>query len=166
MTEKSHYEITEDARRHSGDLEFGKYAELREFIRKRIEFWVGALGLKWYETEIRYYNHRADKNDNESTTLATTWSQWCYRKIIISFYLPAIDEAFGLDEEKVDRLIIHEVMHGFISPMRPTPGANLTQRESELMIQMEEMAVSNLTTAFWFMFREAKRIGSESKPVE
>jgi hypothetical protein len=104
-----------EAEAHSGELTLKEYIECRDFVEARIRHWIHLLGLRWWEVVTNYYNTEKSADGEDSIVMARCWTEWEYRKIITSWYMPTINRTIGRDQVKLDRLIIHEFMHAMLT---------------------------------------------------
>ncbi len=116
----------------------------RAFRRLKPRLWAG-----WWMWHLFYDRH---PDDNEQKAGASVFADWRYRDATITFYMPAVA---GLDDQELDELIIHEVLHAWVNPMRP--------REPKTHeVDLEESVVTNLTSLHVFNYlagiKEGRRL--------
>lgn len=104
----------------------------RAFRRLKPQLWAG-----WWCWHLLYDRHPDDHHVGTGGDIsASITADWRYREATITFYMPAVAE---LDDETLDELIIHEVLHAWVNPMRPrAPKAH--------EVDLEESVVTNLTS--------------------
>ena len=104
----------------------------RAFRRLKPRLWAG-----WWLWELVYDRYPDDHHSGIGKEVnASVTVDWRYRQAAITFYMPVIAE---LSDEGLDMLIIHEVMHAWVNPMRP--------REPKAHeVDLEESVVTNLTS--------------------
>jgi hypothetical protein len=102
--------------------------------------------LGWWSVELIWRDHVGP--DEDGGTAAQCWVAWPYRRAEITFFLEVI-ENFSYSDEKMRQLVLHEILHIFVNPMRegwPDQGT----KGFDHCMKMEEMVVSNLERALWF----------------
>lgn len=132
--------------------------DVREGLKKKLNDiyleYYKLLGLGWWSVDLVWMDGGVSREDG--TTAADCWVAWPYRKAEIRFFL---EEIQGYSDEKMRQLVLHEILHIFVNPMRegwPEQGS----KGFEHCMKMEEMVVSSLERALWF-----SRL-FDDKPVE
>ncbi|KKL87354.1 hypothetical protein LCGC14_1935570 [marine sediment metagenome] len=104
----------------------------RAFRRLRPRLWAG-----WWAWDIVYDRYPDDHhNETGKEVNASITADWRYRQAVITFYMPAIAE---MGDEELDMVIIHEVLHAWVNPMRP-------RAPKPHEVDLEENVVTNLTS--------------------
>jgi len=130
-----------------------KLDEAKVLIEKYLEKWVTPLGLGWWKIDIVYYDDPGEivKNftseDSDYLVLAKVFAKWQYMKATIRINLPAWVD---LDEEDVEKDILHELCHILVNEMR----------EDDIL--HEERVVSTLQRAFMWVIDAGRDEGMEA----
>lgn len=116
-------------------------------IRACFEKWLQPLGLLWWKVDILYYDDPSEilkhfHVDDDSITLARSYSDWRYGTAKVIINLPALAE---LSPDEIETVIVHELVHVLVNEMR----------EGEL--HHEERVVSCLTKAFLWTREAGKK---------
>lgn len=107
-------------------------------IQKCLRHWKILLGLGVWRIDIEWYDGRLTEtrtNDPHSTVLADIHVSWEYLKATMRVNVEAVSK---LDDEQLDELIIHELLHAVVNEMR-----NYSADDG---IYHEERVVSTLTS--------------------
>ena len=119
----------------------------RAFQRLRPRLWAG-----WWAWDLAYERYPDGDQGAGKEVNASITADWRYRQAAITFYMPAIAE---MGDEELDLLIIHEVLHAWVNPMRP-------RAPKPHEVDLEESVVTNLTSIHSFAYdlgiREGRRL--------
>lgn len=110
------------------------YTELVEDLKGRLAYWAPALGLSGWKIQAEF-DTTPYRDEGGSPWSASCQSDWRYMFVAITFYLP------NLEGQDLDEVIVHELMHGVLSELRPTP-------EPHAHTDHEERVCTMLTGAF------------------
>ncbi len=107
-------------------------------IAKILRTWIKDFGLRWYNIDIEYKAGDAPERGNEYKCVAQVTSKWMYRDATITIWL---EELPYHDEERLERLLVHELCHILVEQMRPEEGVT----------DNEECVVEGLARAFMWV---------------
>ena len=131
----------------SGD-EQGYYdAKERDRQKARVEAlfvrWIKRIGLGWWTINVNY----DDAIVSSRGSLGETWStvmvcdaQWEYMQATISV---SLSQCHGVPDDELERFVVHELMHVFLSEMR--------EKDSKPERKHEERVACTLTNAFMWL---------------
>ena len=111
----------------------------RKFIRRTFDKWIYRLGLRWWDITILWYDKpkMINKEFKNPDICARTYVDWRYSEATITVNMPKLS---SLRKEKIERAIVHELLHIPVNEMRETG------------IHHEERVVTTLQKAiFWTM---------------
>lgn len=135
-----------------------KYEKQRKRLRPLFKKWHSKLGLGQYDISIRYYDkQKAFRQENgvgRSAVMVVT-ADWAYMDADIAVCVPMVSE---LDDEKLERFVIHELCHILVNQMR-----GWRQQRTPDEIAHEERVVSCLATLFFNLDRATKKGYNEEK---
>lgn len=78
--------------------------------------WLKRLGLGWYRIEHKWERDQGSRIPGSAfATGAVVETQWEYRQAQINWYLPTLAL---MDDEALDNLIVHELVHILCDPMQ------------------------------------------------
>lgn len=115
--------------------------EQRVRIEKLIKKWLIPLGLGQWQVDIDYYGDIGSEDDYE-TIYMTCKANWPYLDAKLAVNLGA---CATLDDDKLERAFLHELMHIFLNEMR--------QKEKE---DHEERVATQLANAFVWVSKQIK----------
>lgn len=98
-----------------------EYERQKERLRALGEKWVRPLGLGWGQVDLAYCRTRDEfepgDTDNPDGVLpaAKCHTDWRYGHSTITWVLPEIAD---MDDEKLELVFLHELMHIFVNEMR------------------------------------------------
>ncbi len=111
-----------------------KTKEIKELINKHVTFWKGMLGLGMWNIDI-YYD-KVDFDTGSGYEVGRSSVNWKYLEASLTFHTNQMKD---FDEEKIEKIVIHELMHVMLNEMRETG------------IEHEERVASMLQRAIWFV---------------
>lgn len=111
-------------------------------VKTIIDKWVKDLGLGWYEINIEWKAGDAQERGDGYLCVMEVVSRWMYRTATIRIWLEEVPE----DGEKLERMVVHELCHILVEPMR-----------SERVTENEEHVVESLARAFLWTVEGVKR---------
>lgn len=125
------------------DLEFEAQ---KERVRRVYDRWDQPLGLKWWRITQEWCRDlsgfEGESNGHVNfTPLARTSASWEYMIATISFNLVGIAD---IDDEALERVVVHEMCHVLVREMRDDYGGHATHDTPA----HEERVVSSLAQAF------------------
>lgn len=123
------------------DKEFKK---AKKRVAVLFEKWVKRLGLGWYQVDVEYKAGDGDDRGDGYTTAMRCVSRWEYRTATITVWIEEIPD----DDYKLERMVVHELMHIFAEPMRDRD-VGCTDNE--------EYAVESLARAVLWVEEAARR---------
>ena len=118
-----------------------EFREQKRRVNKYLDKWQKPAGFGWWYITVEY---ERDRYTDEPNTAAHCWSQWQYHQATIRFYLPALK---SLEDEELERTIIHELCHLLISPLEDysTPERRqITEHTTSLVADALYWAYSNV----------------------
>ncbi len=121
------------------DKEFQK---AKNRISPLFDKWIKDLGLRWYQVDIIYKMGDAPERGDGYIAPMKVVSRWQYRTATVTVYIEEIPE----DDYKLERMVIHELVHIFLNPMRG----------SDWDSEKEEYVVESLVNAFLFVEEGAR----------
>ena len=80
----------------------------RKLIRDRLSWWRDTLGLGYWKIDIKFVSYFI----NSGRCVATTLCNWKYQEAEITFSLSEIEI---MDKEEIEKAVVHELMHVFLS---------------------------------------------------
>ncbi len=106
----------------------------KERVKKIVDYWSWCMGLRWYEINIEYkMGDGADRGDGFIRVMECV-SRWEYRTATIRVWIEELPE----DDEKLERTIVHELVHIFLQPLR----------HEDIDFEKEEYVTESLARAF------------------
>ena len=87
----------------------------RERVKALFERWIGLIGLDRWKIKISYLAEGPIEGDDGSFALMTCTARWEYRKATITV---ALSECPALPDDELEQIVVHELMHIFLSEMR------------------------------------------------
>ena len=125
----------------AGPLESGDaFAHHHARCRRVFDEWLQPLGLLWWSVDIDYYDDSAEfpggTGSGDSRVVARVWAQWEYLQAKIAINVPEVAQ---MDDDKLERVLVHELCHILVSEMRADPDA---------CTDHEERTVTQLANAF------------------
>ncbi len=87
-------------------------------IKAIFEKWMAPLGLKWFLVDVLYYD-RGDEFPKDSTVMARVVADWRYMTAQVQVNVPL---AAAYNDERLERMVVHELIHIIIQEMQDTPG--------------------------------------------
>lgn len=112
------------------DKEFEKAKKRVTALFKK---WTKDLGLKWYKVGIIYKMGDAPSRGDDYIAPMMVQSRWMYRTATITVWIEDIPK----DDDDLERMIVHELCHILVEPMR-----------DDEVTDNEEMVVESLARAF------------------
>ncbi len=134
-----------------------KYQGVVTYLQGIIPEWLKLLDMGFWDIEIRYEFQGSCETKDGSTPLAQCWTEWEYRKAIITFYIQLLGDH---TEEELEGILVHELMHIYVRPMRMWWPEEMDSKLQAHCISMEEMACNNLHLSILHMkqkLSQAKR---------
>lgn len=83
-------------------------------VKALFDKWVKHLGLGWYEVDINWKAGDGEDRGEGFIRCMEVRSRWMYRTATINVWL----EEVPTDEYKLERMVVHELCHILIEPMR------------------------------------------------
>ena len=112
----------------------------RARCQRIIRDWLQPLGLLWWQVDTLYYDDPAEfpggAGHGDSHIVARVWAQWEYLTAKIAINVPEVAQ---MDDDKLERVLVHELCHILVSEMRADPDA---------CTDHEERTVTQLANAF------------------
>mgnify|MGYP007083430561 CR=1 FL=1 len=127
-----------------------EFAEVKAKIKALVDKWVFVMGLKWYEIDIAYKMGDAESRGDGFICTAMCHSRWMYRSATLTIWVEELPE----DPYKLEKLIVHELCHILVEPMR-----------GRVVTDKEEYVVESLARAFMWTdeFARPKTLKPKSK---
>lgn len=121
-----------------------EFKEQKKRVKNILDMWIEIMGLKWYEIRINYKMGDSPEREGGFSPMRVL-TNWEYRLASIDIWVEGIPD----DNDKLERMLVHELCHIFVNPMR---GCNEC-----FDISKEEYAVESLSRAFiWVKYNCAK----------
>lgn len=112
--------------------------------------WIKDFGLRWYQIDIIYKMGDAPERGDGYIAAMNVVSRWQYRTATVTVFIEEVPE----NDYKLERMVVHELIHIFLNPMRGSDWDN----------EKEEYVVESLVNAFLFVEEGArKRILADKK---
>lgn len=90
-------------------------------VRAAVDRWFEPMGLAlWQNVQVSYWREALRDVDDGSILNcdADCWADWRYLRAHVRFCLPrTVDH----DDEQLDYIVRHELMHALVNEMRPEP---------------------------------------------
>ena len=114
----------------------------RKRFQAVLDKWLKPLGLLWWHIDV-FYHRETPKSfkKKRGVTAAKVIARWKYMEAAIYVNTPAIP---GMDDEELDRVVIHELCHILVNEMR------------EAEMHHEERVCTRLAQAFAWVYREGQ----------
>lgn len=108
-------------------------------VKTILDKWSRNMGLGWYRVTISWKSGDApsSRTNEEDKAVANISTQWMYRSAHLTIYL----EEFPDQEEEIERIIVHELCHIYVNPLR-------SQTSDHYDFDLEEYCVESLASAF------------------
>lgn len=117
-----------------------EYRKQKKRVRKLIEKWHAALGLRWWRIDYNFYRECLPDHP-EAVALCTV--HWEYKEADIDFCLPKCAE---LADDRLEYMYVHECCHVLVAEMREWAGDG--DRSCPVRQRHEERVVTDLASAF------------------
>lgn len=110
-----------------------EYESVKKTVKKYWSRWHQPLGLADWKIGISFSDGRGVSRREGYEVAATCDADWSYRSADVTFYIGSLH---GKDDEEIESIVVHEMMHIFVNEMR------------EEGIKHEERVCESLTWAF------------------
>lgn len=127
-----------------------EYEAQRERLHVLSERWVRAIGLGWWKVTLSYDRTGEDFADStkssggwRSTAAARCFADWRYAEATIIWNMPELEH---VDDEALEGVFVHELMHVFLNELRP-----VSEVDDEQHVPHEERVCTTLTKAFMWI---------------
>lgn len=134
-----------------------EYEETKARIVALVERWVRATGLGWWKITSAYdrtggdFAEAIERTGNfQRGSAARCFAEWRYGIATILWNMPLIAE---FDDEELEMVVVHELMHVFLNEMASPKPADLAH---------EERVATSLQKAFMWARDAARDEGSPS----
>lgn len=127
-----------------------KITEARHIARKAAKFWIGNLGLGYWDVEFEYHAHHFLESPYTPLTCGYCETDWKYLRATVHVSDPVL---CTLEEKDIERFVVHELCHALVNEMRDYEEGDLSH---------EERVCSMLTNAFmWTKNSGTKNAGGK-----
>lgn len=136
-----------------------EYEVQKARIQALSDKWLTPLGLRWWRTEMAYYREGLPedmKRERGTSVAATTKADWKYLDALISFDLMLTKD---IDDEHLEWLFIHEMMHVLLHEMR------WQEHENADNLDHEERVATMLAKAFVWTYEAGQESVKVAEPV-
>ena len=106
--------------------------QIKKLCKKYYEWWSQWLGLRWWRTSLIF----VETWNSDMDAIAICDCKWQYMEAVVTVNLNMIADC---NEEEIERVIVHELMHVFLNEMR------------ESGIKHEERVAETLCKAFMWV---------------
>lgn len=119
-------------------------------IYKIFDTWSDRMGLGWYKISVNWKVGDAPDKGGGYHVAAEISSQWMYRTADLTIWI----EEFPDDEKGIEKIIVHELCHIFVNPLR-------SQSSKKYDFDLEEYCVESLTSAFLWTYEDGIKKGKK-----
>lgn len=139
-------------------MDDAEYEHQKQRLLALADKWVRPLGLGWWDIQYAYARDDYEppkQASSEDHSVAHCSADWRYGYACITWNMPLVREQ---DDEKLERIFVHELQHIFLHEMR------WTADNSDDSIDHEERVASIYTKAFLWL-RDALLEQQQQPPI-
>lgn len=119
-------------------------------VKDIFDKWSRRMGLGWYKIEIEWKAGDPPDKGEGNVVVADISTQWMYRTANMRVWLECLPE----EEHEIERIIVHELSHIFVNPLR-------SQENEHYNYDLEEYCVESLTQAFMWTYQDGIKDGGK-----